>query len=184
MSDTYVTLHGWVGSEVTYRKQQDTSVVNFRVASTPRLKKGGEWMDGDTTWYSVTAWRHLAENIRDSVRKGDAVVVHGKLRTDLWEREDGQTTSSLRIEASLVGHDLTRGSSTFLRSQRPGRSDTSEIEQEVESTIRQQEMEGSPSVDSWGNQVDPPPEGPEDAGEPEGPGHLDDRSGLGGLGAA
>lgn len=184
MSDTYVTLHGWVGSDVTYRNPNDVSVVNFRVASTPRLKKGGEWMDGDTTWYSVTAWRHLAENIRDSVRKGDAVVVHGKLRTDLWEREDGQTTSSLRIEASLVGHDLTRGSSTFLRSQRPARPDTSEVEQDVESTIRQQEMEGSPSVDSWGNQVDPPPEGPEDAGDPDGLGGLDDRSGLGGLGAA
>ena len=83
-----------------------------------------------------------------------------------------------------MGHDLTRGSSTFLRSQRPARSDTSELEQEVESTIRQQEMEGSPSVDSWGNQVDPPPEGPEDAGEPDAPEDLDDRSGLGGLGAA
>ena len=47
-----------------------------------------------------------------------------------------------------------------------------------------EELEGSPSVDSWGNQVDPPPEGPEDAGEPDGPGDLDDRSGLGGLGAA
>jgi single-strand DNA-binding protein len=184
MSDTYVTLHGWVGSDVTYRNPNDVSVVNFRVASTPRLKKGGEWMDGDTTWYSVTAWRHLAENIRDSVRKGDAVVVHGKLRTDLWEREDGQTTSSLRIEASLVGHDLTRGSSTFLRSQRPARPDTSEVEQDVEATIRQQEMEGSPSVDSWGNQVDPPPEGPEDAGDPDDLGDLVDRSGLGGLGAA
>ena len=184
MSDTYVTLHGWVGSDVTYRNPNDVSVVNFRVASTPRLKKGGEWMDGDTTWYSVTAWRHLAENIRDSVRKGDAVVVHGKLRTDLWEREDGQTTSSLRIEASLVGHDLPRGSSTFLRSQRPARPHTSEVEQEVESTIRQQEMAGSPPVASWGNQVDPPPEGPEDAGEPDGLGDLEDRSGLGGLGAA
>jgi hypothetical protein len=83
-----------------------------------------------------------------------------------------------------VGHDLTRGSSTFLRSQRPARPDPSEVEQEVESTIRQQEMEGSPSVDSWGNQVDPPPEGPEDGGEPDGLGGLDDRSGLGGLGAA
>ena len=58
MSDTFVTLHGWVGSDVTYRNPHDISVVNFRVASTPRLKKEGKWIDGDTTWYSVTAWRH------------------------------------------------------------------------------------------------------------------------------
>ena len=133
----------------------------------------------------MTAWRHLAENIRDSVRKGDAVIVHGRLRTDVWEREDGQSTSSLRIEASLVGHDLTRGASTFLRSQRPVRPDTAEVEQEVESTLREQEQAGTPAFDSWGNQVDPPPaEGPEDAGDPDDLGGLHDRSGLGGLGAA
>ena len=182
MSDTFVTLHGWVGSDVTYRNPHDISVVNFRVASTPRLKKEGKWIDGDTTWYSVTAWRHLAENIRDSVKKGDAVIVHGRLRTDVWEREDGQSTSSLRIEASLVGHDLTRGASTFLRSQRPVRPDTAEVEQDVEATLRRQEAEGRPSVDSWGNQVDPPPaEEPEDLADHDDLG-ADDRVGYGGLG--
>ena len=157
MSDTFVTLHGWVGSEVTYRDPQGISVVNFRVASTPRLKREGKWADGDTTWYSVTAWRHLAVNIRDSVRKGDAIVVHGRMRTDVWEREDGQTSSSLRIEASLVGHDLTRGTSTFLRTQKPASTDTSEVDAEVEAALREQEEAGSPTFDSWGNLVDAPP---------------------------
>ena len=43
-----------------------------------------------------------------------------------------------------------------VRIARAGATDA-EVEQEVESSLRQQEMEGSPSVDSWGNQVDPPP---------------------------
>ena len=158
MSDTFVTLHGWVGSDVTYRDPHDISVVNFRVASTPRLKKEGRWVDGDTTWYSVTAWRHLAVNIRDSVRKGDAVVVHGRLRTDVWEREDGQKSSSLRIEASLVGHDLCRGTSTFLRTPKPVSQDMSEVDAEVEATLREQEEASMPGFDSWGNPVDPPPD--------------------------
>jgi single-strand DNA-binding protein len=156
MSDTFVTLHGWVGSDVIYRDPHNISVVNFRVASTPRLKKQGEWVDGDTTWYSVTAWRHLAVNIRDSVRKGDAVVVHGRLRTDVWEREDGQKSSSLRIEASLVGHDLSRGTSTFLRTQRAVGADNPEVESEVEASMREQEEAEMPSYDSWGNAVEPP----------------------------
>lgn len=161
MSDTFVTLHGWVGSEVSYRDPQGVSVANFRVASTPRLKKDGRWVDGDTTWYSVTAWRHLAENIRDSVRKGDAVVVHGRLRTDVWERQDGQTSSSLRIEASLVGHDLSRGTSTFLRTPKPERVDTSEVDQEVESMLHEVESQDTPPFDSWGNPLGG------DGGEPQ-----------------
>ena len=61
MNDTFVTLHGWVGSEVTFRDPQGVSVANLRVATTPRLKRDGRWVDGETTWYSVTAWRQLAD---------------------------------------------------------------------------------------------------------------------------
>ena len=75
MGDTYVTFHGWVGNEVTHRDVNGVTVANLRVASTPRIKRKGQWMDGDTTWYSVSAWRALADNIRDSVKKGDALSV-------------------------------------------------------------------------------------------------------------
>ncbi|QNN53423.1 single-stranded DNA-binding protein [Nocardioides mesophilus] len=149
MSDTYVTLHGWVGSEVTFRDPNGISVVNLRVASTPRLKKDGKWVDGETTWYSVTAWRSLADNVRGSVKKGDAVIVHGRLRTEVWTREDGQPSSTLQIEASLVGHDLTRGTSIFLRTPKPERADT-DVEQEVDQMIREVPDDLGP-VDSWGN---------------------------------
>ncbi len=176
MSDTFVTLHGWVGSEVTYRCPQNVSVANFRLASTPRLKRDGKWVDGDTTWYSVTVWRHLAENVRESVRKGDAVIVHGRLRTDSWEREDGQTSSRLQIEAQLVGHDLTRGSSTFLRTQRPERNDRTESEVDQEAlAMSRQEVEDLPDhVDGWGN-IGPAPSvrrGEADSEEPVGDEHA------------
>lgn len=155
MSDTYVTLHGWVGSDVTYRDPQGISVANFRVASTPRLKKEGKWVDGDTTWYSVTVWRHLAVNIRDSVRKGDAVVVHGRLRTDTWKREDGELNSSLQIEATLVGHDLTRGTSLFTRTPRPEQRAESEVDAEAEAIARSVPADLPGQVDSWGNALAP-----------------------------
>jgi len=147
MSDTYVTLHGWVGSEVTFRDPHGVSVANLRVASTPRLKREGKWVDGDTTWYSVTAWRGLADNVRASIRKGDAVIVHGRLRTDSWERSDGQTSTSLCIDASLVGHDLTRGTSTFERAVRPERQD---VDAEADALNRQEPGELE-RFDSFGN---------------------------------
>ena len=149
MADTFVTLNGWVGNDVTHREAHGVSVVNFRLASTPRIKRKGEWMDGETTWYSVNAWRNLADNVRDSVSKGDALIVHGRLRTEHWKREDGVMSSSLVVEASLVGHDLTRGTSGFRKSVRPERPD-SDVHEEL-SEIMQRDAEEEPAMDSWGN---------------------------------
>lgn len=151
MSDTYVTLHGWVGSEVTFRDPHGISVANLRVASTPRLKREGRWVDGDTTWYSVTAWRGLADNVRESVHKGDAVVVHGRLRTDVWERNDGQTSTSLCIDANLIGHDLTRGTSRFERAVRPERPDV-DVDAEADALNRAEPADLT-GFDSFGNQA-------------------------------
>jgi single-strand DNA-binding protein len=149
MSDTFVTLHGWVGNDVTHRDPNGLSVANFRVASTPRIKRKGEWMDGDTTWYSVSAWRGLADNVRDSVKKGDAVIVHGKLRSENWTREDGQMSSTLIVDASFVGHDLTRGTSVFLRSNRPERTET-DVHDEIQDMVHR-EAGDMTQMDGWGN---------------------------------
>jgi single-strand DNA-binding protein len=83
------------------------------------------------------------------------VVVHGRLRTDTWKREDGELSSTLQIEASLVGHDLSRGTSTFLRTQRSDRTD-SEVDQEAEAMAREIPDDLPSRVDSWGNPVPPP----------------------------
>ncbi len=149
MNETFVTFQGWVGGDVTHRETKDGSVVNFRVASTPRLKRRGEWMDGETTWYSVSAWRALADNIRESVKKGDPVVVHGRMRTDTWKREDGQTSVTLIVDASLVGHDLARGTSVFLKSVRPDRNET-EDEHEFKALVHQDPADLT-ALDSFGN---------------------------------
>jgi single-strand DNA-binding protein len=115
MNETFVTFHGWAGGDVRHRTAKDVSVATFRVAVTPRLRKDGMWVDGETSWYTVTAWRTLADHVRDSIRKGDPVIVHGRLRTETWRPDEGPTTTTLHVEASLVGHDLTRGISHFIK---------------------------------------------------------------------
>ena len=121
MNDTFITFHGWAGSDVRHRVAKDVSVATVRVAATPRLKKDGEWVDGETTWYTVTAWRTLADHLRDSIRKGDPVIVHGRFLTESWQPEEGPTSTTLHVEASLVGHDLTRGITHFIKAPRPDR---------------------------------------------------------------
>jgi single-strand DNA-binding protein len=121
MNDTFVTFHGWAGSDVRHRTARDVSVATVRVGVTPRLKRDGEWYDGETTWYSVTAWRTLADHLRDSVRKGDPLIVHGRLRSETWQPPEGPATVTLHVDALLVGHDLNRGITHFIkqRSERP-----------------------------------------------------------------
>lgn len=138
MNDTMITFHGWTGSDVRHRTAKDVSVATVRVAATPRIKKDGEWVDGETTWYSVTAWRTLADHLRDSIRKGDPVIVHGRLRTETWIPDDGPASTTLHVDALLVGHDLTRGITHFIKA-RPERASS---EDETESTITGATSEG------------------------------------------
>lgn len=154
MNDSIVTLRGWVGSEVTHRQPKGISVANFRLGCTPRIKRNGEWVDAETTWYSVSAWRTLADHIGSSIRKGDAVVVHGRLRTESWKRDDGMWNTTLVVDATSVGHDLTRGTSTFLKAARPERADTDVHEELNEMIHAQVGQEGQ--LSSWGEPVSSP----------------------------
>lgn len=156
MYDTFVTIQGWVGSEVTHRETSQGNVATIRVASTPRIRKrGGEWVDGETTWYSVTCWRSLADNVRDSVRKGDAVIVHGRFRADVWERADGERSTSYVVDAIVVGHDLTRGKSSFVRSTRPNREETDGEADTAYKEMLHQPVGDLPRIDSFGDPVPP-----------------------------
>jgi single-strand DNA-binding protein len=113
--EAYVQITGYVGTDVELRPT--SGVASFRVASTPRYRKNGDWVDGNPTWLTVTCWRSLAEHAAESIRKGDPVIVIGKLRTNVWKGEDG-VVERLILEATSIGHDLSRGTAVFSRVER------------------------------------------------------------------
>ena len=125
-NDTMVTLQGNVGGDVVLRRAGDQVVANFRIACTPRRfqRRTGEWADGETQWYSVSAWRHLGEHCSRSLRRGDPVVVQGRLSQRSYVNRNGVEVTSLEVEALIVGHDLSKGVSMFTR--RPGQQPRSE----------------------------------------------------------
>lgn len=93
-----------------------TAITSFRLASTLRRfdKARQEWVDDITNWYSVSTYRALAGNVVNSVKKGERVVVIGRLRLRQWDT--GQKLGmSADIDADSVGHDLNVGTATFAR---------------------------------------------------------------------
>ncbi|WP_341240570.1 single-stranded DNA-binding protein [uncultured Nocardioides sp.] len=127
LNETTVTLQGWLGGDVTVRDAAGSEVASFRVASTPRrFHRGtGEWVDGVTQWYTVNAWRTLARTCATSLRRGDPVVVHGRLLPRVWTNQAGVEVTTIEVDAVLVGHDLTRGTSVFTRTPRQRSADPS-----------------------------------------------------------
>jgi single-strand DNA-binding protein len=49
------------------------------------------------------------------VRRGEPVIVVGKLRAESWQDEAGEARRRDVVEAITVGHDLTRGTAAYLR---------------------------------------------------------------------
>jgi single-strand DNA-binding protein len=130
--EALVQMTGYAGTEVDVRG--GGSVSAFRLACTPRVRsKGGEFSDGNTTWIDVTCFRSLATHVAASIRKGDPVIVVGRLRTSVWEK-DGQTRERIGLEAETVGHDMTRGTAIFRRAPRAtvDPTDADEPDDEVE----------------------------------------------------
>ena len=152
MNDSYVTVRGWVGGEVDLRAAGETEVASFRVGSTPRYNKNGTWVDGHTSWYTVNCWRQLGRNVKDSVQRGDAVIVHGRVRVDVWEREGMPSSVQWVVDASYVGHDLTKGTSSFVKTARPVKDPRED--EAVREVVHAYEPDG-PQLDSAGEPVHP-----------------------------
>ncbi|MDQ0575634.1 single-stranded DNA-binding protein [Agromyces albus] len=112
-----ITVTGVVGSDPKHHvTSQGLAITSFRLASTRRYfdRSKGTWEDGETNWYTVSAFRQLAFNASTSIVRGERVVVHGRLRLRAWETGEKSGTA-VEIEADAIGHDLTWGVSKFTK---------------------------------------------------------------------
>jgi single-strand DNA-binding protein len=92
------------------------AITSFRLASSQRRFDRGQdkWIDGDTNWYTITTFRQLAANSAVSVKKGDRVVVSGRLKIREWEAGEKKGIN-VDVEADALGHDLSWGTAAFSR---------------------------------------------------------------------
>nr|WP_042449347.1 single-stranded DNA-binding protein [Streptacidiphilus jiangxiensis] len=122
MNGTLVTLVGVAVSQVRYATTVGgVPVAHFRLAATERRfdRPRQVWVEGDTSYFTVWAWRSLAENALTSIGCGDPLLVTGRMRVREWERPEGQGKGvSAEIEATALGHDLARGTTVFRKTLR------------------------------------------------------------------
>jgi single-strand DNA-binding protein len=112
-----ITVSGLVATTPRHLVTQDgLPITSFRLASSQRRfdRATSKWIDGETNWYTITAFRTLAINVAGSVNKGDRIIVTGTLRVRDWDNGERNGTS-VEVEVTAVGHDLAWGSSTFNR---------------------------------------------------------------------
>lgn len=77
-------------------------VTSFRLAANRRYRdQGGEWQD-ESLFIDVVTWGDLAQRVAETLRKGRAVVIQGRLRQRSWETEAGQRRSTYEIVALSV----------------------------------------------------------------------------------
>lgn len=112
-----VTIVGNVATDPTQgRTAGGVPVTNFRLASSHRRFDDASqtWVEVATNWYSVAAFRGLAENVKASLRAGDSVIVVGRLKIRAWEN-NGKQGTSIDIDADAIGHDLKWGTANYRR---------------------------------------------------------------------
>jgi single-strand DNA-binding protein len=116
MNDT-ITVCGIVATEPRHLvTETGITITSMRLASPSRRwdRANATWTNGPTNWFTVTAFRSLAANVHKSVKKGDRIIVTGRVRIRTWER-DGRGGTSVEIDAEGIGQDLAWGISNWIK---------------------------------------------------------------------
>jgi single-strand DNA-binding protein len=94
-------------------------VTTFGVAVNRRWQnRDSQQWEESTSFFNVTCWRDLAQNVSESLEKGSRVLVSGRLDQRSWETQEGERRSVVEIVADEVGPSLRWATATVNRNER------------------------------------------------------------------
>ncbi|MGO1165791.1 MAG: single-stranded DNA-binding protein [Janibacter sp.] len=161
MNETELTVAGRVVADPEHRTTRSgMHFTTCRLATTVRRRTTeGVFVDASTSFYNVAAFRSLGMNAHASLRKGDPVVVNGRVTINTWQRADESWGTSAEIEAIALGHDLTYGTTAYTKA---GRSVVDEGAEEAahRSFTEMTDRIAGGDGQAWGS---PPPPGEADS---------------------
>jgi single-strand DNA-binding protein len=111
-----VTIVGRAGTHPQLSVGLTGDRVSFRVVATERRfdRVADDWVDGDEFGVTVVCWRTMATAALNTVRKGDPVVIVGRIITRRFER-DGVTQYFTEVKADFIGLDVAKAGTRFTR---------------------------------------------------------------------
>ena len=132
--DTTVTIIGNLTADPELRfTPSGAAVVNFTVASTPRIfdRQSGEWKDGEALFMRCNQWRQPAENVAESLTRGARVIVHGRLKQRSYDK-DGEKRTVVELEVEEIGASLRYATAKVNKVSRSGGTNGSPVPAEGE----------------------------------------------------
>ena len=106
MADSFVTLVGNITRDPELRfTASGQAIASFGIAVNRRWQKNGEWQE-QTSFFNVTAWAQLGENVAQSLGKGARVIVTGRLEQREYETREGEKRNVVEVVADEVGPSL------------------------------------------------------------------------------
>ena len=117
-NDTQITVIGNLTDAPEVRfTPSGAAVANFTIASTPRTfdRNSNEWRDGETLFLRSSVWREQAENVAESLGKGDKVIAQGKLKSRSYEDKDGQRRTVTEFDVEDIGPALAKATAKVTR---------------------------------------------------------------------
>jgi single-strand DNA-binding protein len=121
--DTVITVVGNLTSDPELRfTPSGAAVANFTVASTPRTfdKNSNEWKDGEALFLRCSVWRQAAENVAESLTRGSAVIVQGRLKQRSYETKEGEKRTVYELDVEEVGASLKFATAKITKASRGG----------------------------------------------------------------
>ena len=74
----------------------------LRIACNERKKQDGEWIDGDTSFFDIILWRGLADAAGNNIKKGQSILVVGKVKVTKYEDKNGVERQGVEIQAEEI----------------------------------------------------------------------------------
>ena len=101
MGNPTITIVGRVGQDPV---KLNGGGVRLRIVSNDRVKNDatGSWDDKDTSWWTVKAWKSLAEQSIAILKKGQEVVIVGKIYEETWKDKEGNSRTSYDVNADTI----------------------------------------------------------------------------------
>lgn len=125
MSLNKMLVIGNVGTDPEMRYTPNGNpVTSFRLATNRRYTTGEGEQREETEWFTISAWNRLAELCNQYVTKGMRIYVEGRLKSDSWTGNDGETRFRMEITANDVRFLDRAGTTSEVDSSNPAASNS------------------------------------------------------------